>query len=844
LLHITIRINQTKGGATMLWWVAAALAWLVGVYAQLSQEDLHWWRGGVLLGLGAVVAALGVSGPMGQWQALVRRCAAWICLPLLLGWWSTQSQALSNERQRWDSARDGQSVTVRGRLAELPQQAVWGTQMLIDVDELVAPGWGCKPQGVSTWVPWGPTGCPRRVLLRWAGVDAVALALQPGQRWQWPAKLHRPDGLVNPGGHDSELAQFERGVGAVGSVQAKVDATPAVLLSAPAPWDRYVFERWRSALNAQIAAEGLAPRVAGLVAGMTIGEQSAIATRDWDAMRQTGVAHLAAISGLHITMMGVALSWLGQRIWRRSARLMRLTAAPTVGAWLGLFGALAYALLSGWGVPAQRTVIMVAVVTLLGVGGRRWPWPLVLLVAAVVVTALDPWALLQAGFWLSFAAVGLLMLSGQAPDQLAGGEPLPLRRRMAQHLLSMGRTQWMAFAGLAPLSLVFFQAVSLVGLICNAVCIPLFTLVITPLAMLGLIWPACWRVLQPLADQTFDILGFLGAQPWAVWQSPAVLPWASGLGLMAGAWMLAPGPWRWRLMAAPALLPLLWPSPLSLAWQAPPQGHVQVLAVDVGQGTAVLVQTAGHALLFDTGPRYSDEMDAGRRVLIGMLRYMGIGQLDALMISHGDSDHVGGAMSVLGAVGVTLIRSSLQADHELLRAPDRMGHVPPHQPCLAGQRWAWDGVQFEVMHPFQLADEAAGLGDNARSCVLRVRAAGRQVLITADVEAPQEAALVAAHGHALQSEVLLVPHHGSRTSSTPALLAAVKPRVAVVQVGARNAYRHPSPQVMSRYEALGIPTVTTPACGAWHWQSSVQPTPHGPLGRCWREACRRYWMAR
>jgi len=566
--------------------------------------------------------------------------------------------------------------------------------------------------------------------------------------------------------------------------------------------------------------------------------------QDWDALRDTGTAHLAAISGMHVLMMGLLVSLVAGYGWRHSSVLMRVLPAPTSARIAAVAGAWAYALLAGWGIPAQRTVVMMAVVVALRLGARRWPWPLVLLLAAVAVTLLDPWALSQVGFWLSFAAVGLLMLSGQQP---VSTPDLPWRQRVGRALHGGMRTQWVAWVGLAPLSLVFFQQVSLVGLLANLVCIPLFSLVITPLALLGLAWSGFWDWLTPLIQCLMAVLAWLASWRWASVSGAMVLPWASWLGLLAGGWMLAPVPPRWKLLALPGLLFLLWPTSLTLPLPGPPAGHVQILAVDIGQGTAVLVRTARHALLYDTGPRTSPTSDAGRRVLVGLLRGQGIRRLDTLLISHGDIDHVGGAASVVQALPVAALLSSLEHGHELLSVPDRDGRLPPHRRCEAGQQWRWDGVLFEVLHPSSAdwAQWASGKrSDNAMSCVLRVSPSaaqdgGRSVLLTGDVEARGEASLVQAWGNGLASEVLMVPHHGSHTSSTPAFIEAVAPLVAVVQAGARNRYGHPHADVMTRYQAKGIAVVRSATCGAWVWRTDMGPA--SEAGRCWRKVAGGYW---
>jgi competence protein ComEC len=322
-------------------------------------------------------------------------------------------------------------------------------------------------------------------------------------------------------------------------------------------------------------------------------------------------------------------------------------------------------------------------------------------------------------------------------------------------------------------------------------------------------------------------LGVLASIPGAVWTAPMAPAWAQWAGLAAAALLVVPLPWRARLLAAPLALGLLVP-PREL----PAEGQFEVVAADVGQGTALLVRTRSHALLFDAGPQYSRESDAGQRVLVPLLRTRGDQRLDVLMLSHRDLDHVGGAASVLGAVRVASLSSSLEPGHPLLAAAGEARR------CEQGQRWRWDGVDFSVLGPAP-ADYQRPLKPNAMSCVLRIAGAGRSALLTGDIEREQEAALTAAHGAALRSDVLIAPHHGSRTSSTAAFLDAVAPAVAVFQAGYRNRFGHPAADVLERYRARGIAIVASPQCGAWLWHSAEA----GP-GRCQRDLGRRYWHQR
>ncbi|MDP3082403.1 MAG: DNA internalization-related competence protein ComEC/Rec2 [Rubrivivax sp.] len=509
-------------------------------------------------------------------------------------------------------------------------------------------------------------------------------------------------------------------------------------------------------------------------------------------------------------------------LWRRGGRLMLWLPAPTAARWGGLLCACAYAVLAGWGVPAQRTVWMIGVVVLLRTLGLRWPARLVLLAAAVAVTAIDPWALLQPGFWLSFAAVGLLMAS----ESPRAGLAIDATRwaRLLATLRGGLRTQAVATVGLAPLTLIFFQQLSLVGFAANLVAIPLVTLLITPLALIGILVPACWPLAGALVQGLSALLALLAQWPLAQWTAAAAPLWAALAGLLGGTLLVLPLPWRWRALGLPLLLPLLAPPLLR-----PPHGGFETVVADVGQGTAVLLRTRRHLLVYDAGPRYSPAADAGQRVLLPLLRARGETRIDLLMLSHRDSDHVGGAAALLAHGGVAALSSSLADDHALLASG------VAHSRCDAGQSWVWDGVHFEVLHP-RAEDHASVSKANALSCVLRVQGERHSLLLSGDIEAAQEAALLA-RGAALRSSVLLVPHHGSRTSSTPAFIDAVAPHTAVVQAAYRSRYGHPAPDVQARYEARGISFVRSDRCGAWTLAADG-------ASHCERERARRYWHHR
>jgi competence protein ComEC len=365
-----------------------------------------------------------------------------------------------------------------------------------------------------------------------------------------------------------------------------------------------------------------------------------------------------------------------------------------------------------------------------------------------------------------------------------------------------------------------------VGFAANLVAIPLVTFLITPLALAGMLLPPLWLLAGLLVQGLTAFLQMLAALPLAQWTAAVAPAWIVAAGLLGGLLAVLPLPWRLRLLALPLALPLLVP-PVT----RPAPGQFELVAADVGQGTAVLVRTRGHLLLFDAGPAYSPEADAGGRVLLPLLRARGERQVDLLMLSHRDADHVGGAATLLAGLPVAALSSSLEDGHPLLATASGRGTRLSR--CAAGQRWAWDGVRFEVLHP-QPADYTSAPKPNALSCVVRVQGDKASALLTGDIEFAQEMALLQRAGAALRSDVLQVPHHGSRTSSGTAFIGAVAPGVALVQAGYRSRFGHPAPEVVLRYEAQGAVVVRSDRCGAW-----TLP-PDGPP-RCERSAARRYW---
>ena len=831
---------------------------VVGVAVQLQQAalfELHMYAALAavpLLGLGLLL-----------WHArpgMFTLCMAFV-LSAALGFGLTGLRASVFAVTALNPVLEGQDIEVTGQVMAMPQVGEDGVRFRLAVASARLKGEtvSLPPQIALGWYS-GFGVRPTKAVAADGDPEppefSLELQRQPqplraGDNWQMTVRLKAPHGNSNPHGFDYELWLWEQGIQATGYVRnSKSDAPPKKLSST---WAHPV-ERARQAVREAIFARVDDRKMAGVLAALVVGDQNAIERADWDVFRATGVAHLMSISGLHITMFAWGASLVIGWLWRRSARfsptLCLAVPASRAGAWGGLALAALYALFAGWGVPAQRTIWMLATVVVLKQSGKTWPWPLVWLLAMAVVVALDPWALMQAGFWLSFVAVGVLFASrsDKSKEEIATnsgaarvhihwagglneGEKRPKTvffgiwaGHIASNLTSAAREQWVITLALTPLSLLLFNQVSLIGLLANAVAIPWVTLVVTPLAMLGALWPPVWDAAAMAVSGLTLLLQYLASWSWATVSVAAAPLWCSIAGVAGGALLALRLPIHFRLLGLPLILPVLLWQPLR-----PELGQFEILGADIGQGNALIVRTATHSLVYDTGPKFSRESDAGNRVLVPLLRAMGE-KIDMLMLSHRDSDHIGGAPAVLAMQPQARLVSSIEDSHELQA-------VRKSERCLAGQSWRWDGVDFEVLHPLP-SDYDSTTKSNAMSCVLRISNGVKTALLAGDLEAAQELRLVGNPGvkQRLKADFLLMPHHGSKTSSTGPFLDAVQPQWALAQAGYRNRFNHPVESVLERYRQRSIQIVQSPGCGAATWRSQQ---PDQVL--CQRDLGLRYW---
>ena len=706
------------------------------------------------------------------------------------------------------AAHEGRDIEVVGVVAGLPQKFENGLRFDFDVEQAAL----AVPAHVSlAWYRGGHRG--------WHGEDedmAPAQQVHAGERWRLVLRLRRPHGNLNPHGYDYEAALLERGIRATGYVRA---GDGNVRLDEFVWRAGYAVERLRERIRARFERVlGDAP-YAGVLVALAVGDQRAIDPGLWQTFARTGTTHLMSISGSHVTMLAglawVLVSWL----WRRSPRLPLLLPAQQAAAAAGFLAAFAYSLLAGFEVPAQRTLYMLGIVALALWSGRSVAGSRVLALALLVVLLLDPWAVLAAGFWLSFGAVALLFYAGSG------------RIGRGHWFAEWGRAQWAVTVGMVPALLALFQQFSLASPLANAVAIPLVGFVVTPLALAGSLPlgdPLLWLSHLVMAWQ-MALLDWLAASPWAIWQQHAPPLWSLPLAAAGMAWLLLPRGFPARWLGLVACLPLVLVPP-----SRPAPGAAVVTVLDVGQGLALHVQTQTHDLLYDTGPMFSPDANSGNRIIVPYLRAVGVARLDGLVVTHADKDHSGGAESVLEAIPVAWVSSSLPYEHPLSAVP-----VAQH-PCIDGDAWDWDGVRFEVLHPPAAQFAAPTRKTNDMSCVLKVTAAGHSMLLTSDIEALSEAALRSRHARDLRADVLTVPHHGSRTSSTPAFIAAVGAQTAIFPVGYRNRFGHPKADVVARYRACGAALWRTDADGAL----TVTLAADGVGVAAERVERRRYWHGR
>jgi competence protein ComEC len=708
---------------------------------------------------------------------------------------------------------EGKDLLVTGIVTSLPNKNSDRTRFQFDVLDLSE----LRSTVTQNVAPQPATDrLPRRIQLSWY---RTAPAISVGQRWQLVVRLKRPHGFSNPGGFDYEAWLYQQDIHATGYVRDNSTLRGLnKVIGIDESW-RSKVNRLREHLSHSIAMQLPENPVAGFIAALLVGDRQSIDKEQWRVLTSTGTNHLMAISGLHIGLVAGLVFFLTAQLWRRLPYVTLYISTPRAAALCSILAALVYAALAGFSLPTQRAVIMV-IVAMMAIWSQRPVIPSqILAIALIAVLLYDPTAVISGSFWLSFGAVAIIFYT------MVG------RLSTSSWWWKWGRVQWVIAVGLAPILLFWFQQVPLVSPLANLVAVPLVSFITVPLSLLsGLLlligddlaywclWlsalslGALWPVLDSLSQ--FNDLLWISPQP-PVW---ALLPALIGL-----AWILAPRglPTRW--------VGLFWMLPL-VFFPKPEleQGMARITVLDVGHGLAVVVRTANHVLLYDTGPRYSREFDAWSAVVAPYLRSQGIDSIDRAILSHDDIDHTGGYESIKERINVINVMQSVNIPTE----------NPDVELCTSGKQWHWDGVAFTVLHPgHDYLDER----DNNMSCVVQITTRTDKLLLTGDIERQVEAHLVkffARNDDNLRADVLVVPHHGSRSSSSEQFVQAVSPKLALISVGYRNRYGLPKADVVERYRRSGTAVLDTNWSGAITLTLGADQT---MMPELYRKQQRRYW---
>lgn len=653
---------------------------------------------------------------------------------------------------------------------------------------------------------------PGRVQLSWY---QNAPELAAGERWRLSVRLKRPHGMANPGTLDYERSLFQKGIRATGYIREDSGNRRLDTL-----YVGYLFQRLRQMIAERIDSVLPPGQPSGLVRALVIGDRSRISQDEWMVFRKTGTNHLVAISGLHIGIVSGLAFFLGGWFWRRSATLCSLIPAPQAGAIAALVSGFCYAGLAGFAIPCVRALVMLSAM-LGGLLCRRTVQPVRGLCAALLLIVLvDPVSVLSAGFWLSFGAVAAIMLGvlgrpGIRPGLMPG----------------LFRAQWVVALGLAPILLLLGFDLPVVSPLVNLVVVPLFSLLLVPLTLVSvmmlLLWPTlgatlltatAWvlgrtQVMLALIAEYSDAINLAGTPP--LWMLLGLLLSMLLLLLPAG----IPG----RGVGMFLVFPLLLYRPAQ-----PPQGEVWMTMLDVGQGLAIVLETSKHVLLYDAGPMFPSGFNTGEAVIVPFLKSRGVKKIDRLIVSNGDMDHRGGLVAVMQSFPTTELLSG---------EPERIPIGGPRR-CVAGMQWLWDGVRFEILHP----DGSPRWRGNNASCVLAVGTATGQLLLTGDIEAEAEEALVARYGQRLTATAVTVPHHGSASSSGVRFIAATVPQYGLISTGYRNRYGFPKAAILERWQGRGGSLLNTAEAGALSLRLKADGRIEGPFR--YRETHRRYWMTR
>ncbi len=662
------------------------------------------------------------------------------------------------------------SLVITGNIASLPQPTAMGSSFLVDLNTI-------EDQSVNAQIRL---------------VSYEHLPLEAGDCWQFTVRLKPLHSLHNFGVPDRTRYLWLQGLRASGYVVQKTESVRCAANSSA-----YPLLRFRQ--NIQERIEKLLikfPEEAAIISALTVGSTTHLSPQQWKVFQRTGTSHLVAISGLHIGLMAAVgfsifkfLSKFAPAAW-----FLRFP-KPYWGGVGSLIFAVVYSAMAGFAWPTQRSLIMILCLNLTQFWNRGMPLWRRLSIAGIVIVILQPWAIFSASFCLSFCAVLCLcyVLDG--------------RWKKGSNVQQWWAMQWGIFIGLLPISLYYFKQFSWMMWIANFIAIPWVAWVIVPLSLLacfslsisetvayGILWltakllMALWFILEYLANYSF-----------AIWHEVLKAPWALLVAIAGAALLLLPKGFPGRCLGC------LWFVTMILYRPSPPTAPGFYLTLlDVGQGLSLVIRTAHHVMVYDTGPSFQGIVDSGRDVVVPYLESQGISTIDVMMISHGDNDHSGGAAAIAGALEVKAVFTSI---------PEKFINLGARA-CAEGQHWKWDGVNFEILSP----PPGMSYEGNNSSCVLRISQGHNSVLLPGDIEKQREHSLVKRWGSGLGSTLIVAPHHGSISSSSESFLKEIKPHYVLFSVGYLNRYHFPNPKVVSRYEEYHAKMLRSSEVGAMEFR--------------------------
>ncbi len=603
----------------------------------------------------------------------------------------------------------------------------------------------------------------------------IKTSLHVGEKWRLSVRLKRPHGFMNPGGFDYEAWLFVKDISATGYIVNRQN-NELITVSKYS----YLVTKLRQDIQENVTNHFSNDSLVGFLPALLVGSRQFITQPQWQILRLTGTNHLIAIAGLHIGLVAGFIFFLVNFLWRLSYKLTLLIPAKQVAANFSVLGALFYSLLAGFPIQTQRAMIMLFVLLAVVFFKRHiLPWQ-TYFYALFLVLIINPLNVLMSGFWMSFIAVAIIIYAMQG--------------RLKSHGFwwSWGRVQLVIMVGLFPITIYIYHSTSLIGFIANIIAVPWFAFIVMPLCVLSLLtmlfsqklaFLFLWLVLKNL-DFLWKILTFLASQPFSAWHPTHLSIFALCSASIGVLLLLAPKGFYSRKLCVIFFLPLLFGHQ-----KTPKYGEFWITMLDVGQGLSLVLQTKSHALIYDTGPSFSDNFNMGDAVIIPYLQVNNVDHINLMMISHGDNDHIGGSFALINNLDVRKI---------LTIVPDR--YINKASYCYAGQQWQWDGISFNVLWP----PKGEYSKKNNSSCVLKVSNGKNSVLFTGDIEKPVELKLIKQYKTKLQSSILVAPHHGSKTSSSLPFLNVVNPSFVLYGVGYRNRFHFPNTNVMNRYKSLGV----------------------------------------